>query len=147
MIVAARLFDGAKEVVLGELIALTVCSPAIPELAVRPRAQRLRATQADTDIVAAAQARRQFENLFFVAAVAMKKDQERIGVLRLVARRQERSDRQPARRRYFRGIKTLRGSKQTPGKVSVWHEATYRAQRTGRVNGMGCATQHPGNLP
>src|SRR5207244_12492164 len=87
------------------------------------------------------------QNLFFVAAMAMKKNDQWVGVIRLIARRQKRSDRPAARRLHFRSIESFRRPKQTPGKISVRHDATYRAKRSGFAIRMGCATRHYSSLP
>ncbi len=82
----------------------------------------MRATQADADEVAPAESRRQLHDLLFAAAVAMQKDEERIGVVRLIARRQERFDGQPLRGLHFRSVKALSWSVSSPRKVKVGHE-------------------------
>src|SRR5207245_3497181 len=134
------LLDGAEYVVFRERVALAVGSPSVGGMAVCSLAQQLRAAQAEADVIPAAQARCQFQNLLFVAAVAVKEDQQWISIIRLVAHRQKSPDRQPARRLHFRSIESFCGPKQTPRKISVWHEPTYRARRSGCAKGMGCAT-------
>ena len=58
---------------------------------------------------------------FLIAALAVKKDQQRIGVIRLVASGQERADRPAGRRLDFRRVEPLGGPDRSPVDVGMRH--------------------------
>src|SRR5262249_60399799 len=68
MVVAPRLLDGAQHIFFDRCIAGTVLSPAVAAAAVGPGPDALGAAQADADVVAPTQTRRQAEYLFLVPA-------------------------------------------------------------------------------
>src|SRR5262249_62424388 len=90
-IVAARLLDGPKDIVLGGGVAQAVAAPGERELAVFVLTQELRPAQADADAVAPAHARSETQDLLLVPSVAVQKDQERIRVVRFIAGGQKSS--------------------------------------------------------
>src|SRR5439155_8016713 len=105
-------------------------APAEGGPAVGAFGQRVRAAEADADVVAPAQSRRQPQHLFIAAAVAVEEDHERIGVVRLVAGGQEGAQRPAVRRLHLGGVEPLAGPEQTGGEVGTRHgESDYSVNR------------------
>src|SRR5207302_448 len=110
------------DVLLDRRVARPVLSPAVAGPTVGSRAGTLGAAQADADVVAPAQTRGQPKGLLLVAAVAVEEDQQRIGVMRLVAGRQEGADRPTVEGLHLGGVEALDQGRRVPGKMSMRHE-------------------------
>src|SRR5262245_1326723 len=54
----------------------------------------------------------------------MEEHQQRVGIIRLIARRQKGANGQPARSLQLRGVKTFRRPKGAPGQIGMGHETT-----------------------
>src|SRR5204863_6817707 len=114
VVAAPCLLDGVEDVVLDQRVAWPVAAPTVAEPAVGALTNELLAAQAHTNIVAPAQPGSQAQDLLLVAAVAMEEDEQRIGVVRLIARRQERPHRQPAERLQLGRVEPFRGPELSP---------------------------------
>src|ERR1051326_3921023 len=90
------LADRAQQVVL-EHRQMGGVPPGEAERAFAVRADADRPAQADRYEIAAADTRRQPKNLLLVSSVRMEKNNERIGIARLIAKRRERADGQRPR--------------------------------------------------
>src|SRR5262249_1153591 len=146
VVVAARLLDGPEDVILDEGVRVVVGAPAEAGPAVGAVAQLLRAAQADADVVAAAQARGQPQDLLLVAAPAVEEHQQRVRITGLVAGRQEGPHRQPARGVHLGGVEAFRGAKRTPGEIDERHATTRYARGTDFADGRRRAPAHrPGS--
>src|SRR5262245_41793131 len=93
VVAALRRLDGTQDGFLDGAVAGSVLAPGEADAAIGPRPHALGPAQADADVVAPAQPWRQPHHLFLVAAVAVEKDQQRIGVIGFVAGWQEGADR------------------------------------------------------
>src|SRR5438105_12521203 len=143
VVVAPRLLHGAEHVVFNNRIATAVRPPGVARAAVRALAEVLGTTQADADVIAPAEPGRQAEDLLLIAAVAVQEDQQRVGVVRLVAGGEKGAHGEAAGGLYFRRVKALGRTKQTPGETGVRHGGTYRARGNRFTDGRGHVTEQP----
>ncbi len=93
VIVPPGLLDGAHHVLFERRIARRIRAPAKTVLAILTRPQSLWPAQRDADIIAPAHVGGEAQDLFFVAAVPVEEDQQRVRIIRLVAGWQEGADR------------------------------------------------------
>src|SRR5262249_23451719 len=97
-------------------------------IAIFALAEKFLASQTDANEVSPAHSGREADDLLFARAATVKEYQERVGVVGLIARRQERPDRQGAGTKHFGCIKTFFRSERSPRQIGKWHKAPRLGQ-------------------
>src|SRR5262249_16985325 len=137
VVMPTSLLDGPQDVFLYRRVVAVLAAPAKRGSAVGTKANGMRPSQGDANVVAPAQARRQTQDLFFTPARAMQEDHQRNGIVRLVAGGQERAQWQPTGSVNLRLVKPFERACRPPEQIGMRHGSSDNVESANSAEDNG----------